>query len=163
MQETIPLIALIFHSFPEAVAMALAGLIIIGVRPQFGKVLIYGALSALSSYFLRQLGLDFLILLLTLSGLNVIFLFFLFRLSVVKAVSAVIVATFLLLVFEGLMLSIILQNTPLTVEMIMAPENAVLRVLVALPQINLLAATAYIAYLLRGMQSDSYSSIRTYY
>ena len=162
MQEKIPFIALLFHSFPEAMILGSAGLIFLGVKPTWGKVVIYGIASAFGAYVLRQFGLQFAFLLMSLSTFNILILLLLFRLSLRKAIAAIVLATFLLLVFEGIALTVILQNTPLTSEMIIAPENAVLRVLVALPQMLLLATSAYIAYRLRGLHLDSHSSLSRY-
>jgi len=148
--EKIPLFSLFFHSFPEAVLLGAAGLVIIGVRPRFHKAVVFGAVSAAASYVIRQLPLPVGAHTLLLIPISIAVLTFLYKLPLKKAAYAVILALIILIIAEAAFATLVLSGTPLTLEIIMAPENAFLRVLVAIPQMLTLFLVFTVGYHLRG-------------
>lgn len=156
--EKIPLLALVLHSYPEAILVSVAGMILIGVKPKPGIALVYGIIQTATAYFVRQLpiatGMHLLLLILTSS----VYLARLYRMPLRKSLSAVVLGILLLVIAETVVVTLLTSQTTLSPEIIMAPENALLRVLVALPQMLILAIAAYLGWRIRGGELYDYTS-----
>lgn len=158
--EKIPPLALLLHSFPEAILVSTVSVVLMGIRPYLGKAAAFGAVQAVTAYFVRQLPLPFGLHTLLYIFAGAVYLVFLYKLPFRKALLAMVAALLLLILAEGIVITMLLKHTLLTLDVILAPENALLRVLVALPQMLFLAAVAYVAYLARGKRLEDYRPLR---
>lgn len=154
--EKIPPLVLLFHSFPEAVLLGLAGLVLVGVKPKFEKAIYYGILQTVVAYFIRQLNVPLGTHTLLLIPCVTFFLSRLNEIRIKKALVAALLGLILVTFAEGFFVSLVLNHTTLTLESIMAPENALLRVLVATPQMLFLGMVAFASYRLRRFHLTEY-------
>jgi hypothetical protein len=160
--EKLPPIVMLFHAFPEALLIGVAGLIFVGIRPRSGKAILFGVAHIATAYLISQLpgvtGLHLVLLIVAGS----LYLFRLYRLPYSKALGAMFLAFILLLVAESSFESLIVTHTTLTTAIIQAPGNELLQVLVALPQMLTLMIAAYLAYVARGKHVEDYRPVRRY-
>ena len=158
--EKIPLLALLFHSFPEAVLLGMAGLVLVGVKPKLDKAIYYGILQTIATFFIRQLDLPLGAHTLLLIPCSTIILFKLYDVRIRKALVATLLGLILVIIAESFFVSLILANTSLTLETIMAPGNALLRILVATPQMLFLSLAGFIGYRVRRFHLIEYRIAR---
>ncbi|MDW7650109.1 MAG: hypothetical protein SCK29_05020 [Bacillota bacterium] len=148
--EKVPFLALLFHSFPESVFLGVAGLLFVGVRPRLDRAILFGIVQAVSAYAVRLLDLPLGYHTMILVVLASVYTSLLYGIRFRKSLVALILSFLLLIIAEAFFVTLVLNYTTLTVETIMAPENAMIRVLVALPQILTLALASFAAWRIRG-------------
>ena len=140
--DRMPLLAVTFQSIPESITIIYLGLASIGIRPNFRRVLAAGVLSSLASRFVRELALPFGLH--SLLGLVIItFLFIIiFKIEPLKAVLGAVFAISSLLAAEAVLLPAVTEIAGIA-GFSDAWGQPVLRVVLALPELALLAGLAY--------------------
>ena len=140
--DRMPLLAVTFQSIPESITIIYLGLASLGIRPNFRRVLAAGVLSSLASRFVRELALPFGLH--SLLGLVIItFLFIIiFKIEPLKAVLGAVFAISSLLAAEAVLLPAVTEIAGIA-GFSDAWGQPVLRVVLALPELALLAGLAY--------------------
>jgi len=140
--DRMPLIAIIFQSIPESIIIFYLGLAGINIKPKFHKVLPAAILSSLVSWLVR--GFPLLFSIHTLIGLFVFFCLFIIILRVppLKAIVASLFAFSSLLGTEAILFPIITGFVNMA-NIQEAWESPVLRIILAMPELILLAAITY--------------------
>lgn len=140
--DRMPLLSVIFQSIPESIIIIYLGLASIGIRPNFRKVLPVGLLSSVASWIVRELTLPFGLH--SLFGLAIItFLFIIvFKAEPLIAILGAIFAISSLLAVEAVLLPAVTEIAGIA-GFTDAWGKPVLRVVLALPELALLAGIAY--------------------
>lgn len=160
--DKIPPLALLLHSFPEAALVGALSLIFVNLKPRMPKAVLFGALSACTSYLVRQFPWRVGTHLIVVTVINAILLSRIYDLSLKKALFGFVPALTVLVLAEQFFALQILTNTTLTYEIIMAPENGLLRVLVAMPQMLFLALLVFAGFRYRRLEPGGYVYVRNH-
>ncbi len=141
--DKMPFLAILLQSIPESIIILCLGLAIIGIRPDFRKVLPAAILSSMVSWLVRDLTLPFgvhtIIGVITVSSLFIIF----FRISPLKAIVATLFAFSSLIAVEAVLVPII-TNLVGIAGFQDAWGHPILRVVLAVPELILLCGLAYL-------------------
>jgi len=130
--DIMPIYLILLHSVPETAILVSLGLVLIGLKPAPGRILLVAFLTSLASYFIRNLPLP--------PGINVFFqlpiliilLAYICRLSVTYAVIASFVGLISLGITETILNFIIFALTGISVQK--ALSNELWRILFPLPE-----------------------------
>ena len=142
--DKIPLGPFLLQSFPENIIIITIGLIMIGIKPDFKKLLVVAFLSAIFSYMVRSSPIIFgLHLLLQLAFLITIARLIL-KYSLFQTIVAMIIGVLTLGVSEIILLPLLLAISGFTLDQVLA--NPWYRVVIQTPYIFILGLLAYQLY-----------------
>lgn len=157
--DRMTLLVLLFHAIPEGMLSGSVGLSIVAVRPTLGKIFAFGTLFAVTLFFLRRTALPPGVHSVVSLFFNILYLWFIFRISPLKAVFAAILGFAFIVLGETLCIPIILAVTDLTIDQIM--QDQWLRIIATLPQQLFLLLVFLTVYHLRGYHRKDYNSTFT--
>lgn len=136
--EKIPIIPFIMQSLPEGFIALAFGLVMIGIKPDYRKILLIAILTTMTSYLVRSLpiifGIHTLIQLVVTVGLVIAIL----KLPVLKAVFATLVGSLSLGLLEVITSLVVIAVSDISLQDILA--NYWLRVIIPLPHLILLGS-----------------------
>ncbi|MCW3489326.1 hypothetical protein [Dethiobacter alkaliphilus] len=145
--DIMPFVTLIFVAMPEAMLLSAVGLTVVGTQPRLKPILLIAVLYAITAFVVRQLpltpGLHSIVLLLILAG----FLFYQFKITLIKAVAAVFSAFVFLALGENIFLPLFMNILDLSVAEILA--SPWLRIAASLPNLLMLLIIFGIGYRVR--------------
>lgn len=142
--DKMPLISLILYSIPESYLIFTFGLIVIGQKTHFSKIILPSIISALASLFVRMAPLPFGIH--SIIGVFIVFILFkiAFQLSIRQAILATITSFATLLAIETAFTYILELNLHLRLQEIW--KDPILRTFLPWPQLIIYSILAILLY-----------------
>lgn len=142
--DKMPWQAVLFQSFPESVAIIYLGLVLVGLKPRWYRVVLASMIFTVASYVIRGLPIPFGIHTLLMLPVLVVVIAMVTGVGWKGGAMAAIVGLFGLLVLESFMTPLLLSLVGVSLpEALRSPW---LRVLIPAPQTAVLAVIAYLCY-----------------
>lgn len=160
--ESVPLLALLLYVYPEIILMAGAGLVVVGVKPNYFTLAAFSLIMTITKFFMFDFSWPPWLLATITIIFGAIVLTYFHNIALKKTITALLLAMLFRNGLVSIIHTIIYNNTTLTPDIVRASENALLLVLVNLPQMILIGFTWYLIYRARGMHINRYAPFRRY-
>ncbi|NLT95017.1 MAG: hypothetical protein GXW85_05695 [Clostridia bacterium] len=138
----LPLMGLIFQGIPEQIGVVMVAFAIANLPFNIKKIFFSGSILAICAYFIRMLPITFGVHTVVLVGLLIFILYRFGNVNINASIFSVLISFLLLIIYEMLSFSVIVNRTGLSYEEILMNQNY--RFLIALPHILLLYLTAFL-------------------
>lgn len=138
----LPLMGLIFQGIPEQIGVVMVAFAIAKIQFNIKKIILGGFSLAFSAYLLRMLPITFGVHTVVLVGLLFLILNRLGNVNINTSIFTSLFSFLLLIIYEMLCVSLIVNKLNLTYEDILIDQK--FRLLIALPHIILLYLTAFL-------------------
>jgi hypothetical protein len=141
--DQIPINVVVFGSIPEAALIISLGLILIGMRPPFRKIVLVAIIQGLAAYYIRrnvEFGMHTLLQYISMC----IFVWLIIRIPLHLSFLGVLIGIVISSLIEGTMVLIIPKLIGLTLVEIMS--RSWMRVGLFLPQLSILSTLTYLCW-----------------
>jgi len=130
--DKMPLVAVLLISIPEEIMISALGLMLFGIKPPIGKLVLIGVVQATISYFVRMLPIIFGVHTLLQGLLFTVVIWLVLRVPFRFVLAAMLVSISIYTVIDATFVPMLLDITGIPLEVIL--NNARLRILFFLPQ-----------------------------
>lgn len=139
--DKMPWQAVFFQSFPESIAMICLGLVLVGLKPRWYRVVLAAAVYTVASYIIRGMPIPYGVHTLLMLPALLLVVALVAGAGWKGGTMAAIIGLFCLLILESFMTPLVLSLSGMSYEQ--ALHNPWARVLIPLPQTVVLAASAF--------------------